>query len=75
LSGSSTFTRVQVQVLFPAIFSKPEAKSAQVEYLLLRLKQALIHLPPVIYIVEFAHRDSKPVSNDHGRFSPLVCRD
>jgi integrase len=37
-----------------------EAKSAQVEYLLLRLKQRLIELPPGVGIVEFVLHDGKP---------------
>ncbi len=37
-----------------------EAKSAQVEYLLMRLKQGLIELPPGIDIVEFVQHDGKP---------------
>jgi integrase len=36
------------------------AKAAQVEYLLLRLKQRLIELPPGIGIVEFLQRDGTP---------------
>src|SRR5207253_2906926 len=37
-----------------------QAKSAQVDYLLLRLKQRLIELPPGIGIVEFVQHDGKP---------------
>lgn len=37
-----------------------DAKAAQVEYLLLRLKQRLIELPPGIGIVEFLQHDGKP---------------
>ncbi len=37
-----------------------EAKAAQVEYLLMRLKQGLIELPPGIDIVEFVQPDGKP---------------
>lgn len=37
-----------------------EAKAAQVEYLLLRLKQRLIELPPGIGIVDFLPHDGKP---------------
>lgn len=37
-----------------------EAKAAQVEYLLMRLKQGLIELPPGIDITEFVQHDGKP---------------
>lgn len=37
-----------------------DAKAAQVEYLLLRLKQHLIELPPDVGIVEFVRHDGKP---------------
>jgi integrase len=37
-----------------------EAKAAQVGYLLMRLKQGLIELPPGIGIVEFVQHDGKP---------------
>ncbi len=37
-----------------------EAKAAQVEYLLMRLKQGLIELPPGIDIAEFVQHDGKP---------------
>jgi hypothetical protein len=36
------------------------AKSAQVEYLLLRLNQRLIELPPGVGIVEYVQHDGKP---------------
>ena len=39
-----------------------EAKSAQVDYLLLRLKQRLIELPSGIGIVEYVQHDGKPPS-------------
>ena len=41
-----------------------EAKSAQVEYLLLRLRQRLIELPPGVAIVEFVQFDGKPPARD-----------
>jgi hypothetical protein len=37
-----------------------KAKAAQVDYLLLRLKQRLIELPPGVGIVEFVQHDGKP---------------
>jgi integrase len=37
-----------------------EAKAAQVEYLLMRLRQGLIELPPGIGIAEFVQHDAKP---------------
>ena len=37
-----------------------EAKSAQVDYLLLRLKQRLIELPPGVEITDFLQHDGKP---------------
>lgn len=37
-----------------------DAKAAQVDYLLLRLKQRLIELPPAVDIVEFLRHDGKP---------------
>jgi integrase len=37
-----------------------EAKAAHVEYLLMRLKQGLLELPPDIGIVEFVQHDGKP---------------
>jgi integrase len=37
-----------------------EAKAAQIEYLLMRLKQGLIELPPGTDIVEFVQHDGKP---------------
>src|SRR5262245_66610682 len=37
-----------------------DAKAAQVEYLLMRLKQGLIELPPGIDIAEFVQHDGKP---------------
>jgi integrase len=37
-----------------------KTKSAQVDYLLLRLKQRLIHLPPGVGVVEFIRHDGKP---------------
>ena len=37
-----------------------EAKAAQVDYLLMRLKQGLIELPPGVDIVEFVQHDGKP---------------
>ncbi len=40
--------------------SEAEAKAAQVDYLLLRLKQRLIELPPGVGIVEFVQHDGKP---------------
>jgi hypothetical protein len=40
--------------------SEAQAKSSQVEYLLLRLKQRLIELPSGIGIVEFVQFDGKP---------------
>lgn len=43
-----------------------EAKAAQVGYLLLRLKQQLIELPPGVGIVEFLQHDGKPSSGPPG---------
>ena len=40
-----------------------QAKSAQVDYLLLRLKQRLIDLPPGVGIVDFIQHDGKPPSS------------
>jgi hypothetical protein len=40
--------------------SEARAKAAQVEYLLLRLNQRLIELPPGIGIVEYVRHDGKP---------------
>ncbi len=37
-----------------------EAKAAQVDYLLMRLKQGLIELPPGVDIAEFVQHDGKP---------------
>ncbi len=37
-----------------------EAKAAQVDYLLLRLKQRLIDLPPGVDIADFLQHDGKP---------------
>ena len=39
-----------------------EAKAAQVDYLLMRLKQRLIEMPPGIDVVEFVEHDGKPPS-------------
>jgi len=36
------------------------AKASQVDYLLMRLKQRLIELPPVVDIVDFDRHDGKP---------------
>src|SRR5262249_1491220 len=41
-----------------------EAKAAQVEYLLLRLKQHLIELPAGVDIVDFVQFDGKPPAPD-----------
>src|SRR5262249_46837893 len=49
-----------------------EAKASQVEYLLMRLKQRLIELPPCIDIVEFVQRDGKSPAGDPE--SPGVSR-
>ena len=43
-----------------------DAKAAQVVYLLLRLKQRLIELPPGIEIVEFLQHDGKPPTGTSG---------
>src|SRR5690348_7546938 len=42
-----------------------EAKSAQVDYLLLRLKQRLIEVPAGIGIVDFVQYDGKPPAPRH----------
>lgn len=42
--------------------SEADAKSAQVDYLLLRLKQGLIEIPPGMGIVDFVQFDGKPVT-------------
>lgn len=36
-----------------------ETKAAQVEYLLLRLKQGFVHLPPGVAITEFLEKDGQ----------------
>src|SRR5208337_5056926 len=41
-----------------------QAKSAQVDYLLLRLKQRLIELPPNVGIVDFIQHDGKPPASE-----------
>ena len=43
----------------PVTEAEAEAKAAQVDYLLMRLKQRLIELPPGIGIVEFVRHDGK----------------
>ncbi len=40
--------------------AEAEAKAAQVEYLLMRLGQGLIELPPGVGIVDFVRNDGKP---------------
>lgn len=45
--------------------NEAEAKAAQVEYLLLRLKQQLIALPPGVGIAEFLQHDGKPPAAAH----------
>jgi integrase len=40
--------------------AEAEAKAAQVEYLLMRLNQGLIELPPGVDIAEFVQHDGKP---------------
>jgi integrase len=40
--------------------SADEAEAAQVNYLLMRLKQGLIEMPPGVNIVEFVQHDGKP---------------
>jgi hypothetical protein len=52
--GRHTFTIGKVSE------AEAKAKSAQVEYLLLRLKQRLIELPPGVGIVDFIQFDGKP---------------
>ena len=37
-----------------------ESKTVQIDYLLIRLKQGLIELPPSVDIAEFDLHDSKP---------------
>jgi len=49
-----------------------EAKSAQVDYLLLRLKQRLIELPPGVGIVEFVQHDGKPPNRPEAQTSTRV---
>ena len=44
-----------------------KAKASQVEYLLMRLKQRLIDLPPGIDIVEFVQHDGKLARQTSGR--------
>ena len=46
--------------LGPVSEKEAQAKSAQVDYLLLRLDQRLIHLPPGMRIVDFVRFDGKP---------------
>jgi hypothetical protein len=43
--------------------AEAEAKAAQIEYLLMRLKQGLIGLPPGIDIAEFVQDDGKTPSD------------
>jgi hypothetical protein len=56
-----------------------EAKSAQVDYLLLRLKQRLIELPPGVAITDFLQHDGKPpdsaVAAPLGNTSLVTLRD
>src|SRR4051794_3072137 len=40
--------------------AEAESKAAQVEYLLMRLGQGLIELPPGVGIVDFVRHDGKP---------------
>ncbi len=40
--------------------AEAQAKAAQVEYLLMRLQQALIELPPGVEIVDFVRHDANP---------------
>jgi hypothetical protein len=43
-----------------------EAKAAHVDYLLMRLKQGLIELPPGVGIVELVQHDGKPPASAVG---------
>lgn len=52
--------------------AEAEAKAAQVEYLLLRLKQGLLTLPPGIGIVEFVLADGQPVAKAVAKPAPLT---
>src|SRR3954447_23199494 len=44
----------------PVAPEEAKAKAAQVDYLLLRLRQRLIELPPGVGIVEFVRHDGRP---------------
>jgi integrase len=46
-----------------------EAKAGQVQYLLLRLKQRLIHLPAGVDIVDFVSNDGKPTNPSAGNMT------
>src|SRR5262249_41965806 len=58
-----------------------EAKAAQVDYLLMRLKQGLIELPPGVGIAEFIQHDGKqpapatPVSASRKTLTLVTLRD
>jgi integrase len=45
--------------------TEARAKSSQVDYLLMRLKQRLVELPPAVDIVEFVRHDGKPPLSLH----------
>jgi hypothetical protein len=51
-----------------------EAKSAQVDYLLMRLKQRLVDLPPSIDVVEFVQFDGKSPADLAELVTPLGRR-
>lgn len=49
-----------------------KAKAAQVDYLLLRLKQGYETLPPGVDVVDFLLRDGKPVAKDGAVATPVT---
>jgi hypothetical protein len=51
-----------------------EAKSAQADYLLLRLDQRLIELPPGVDVVEFVRHDGKPPAPSGGGVAKAVAK-
>jgi hypothetical protein len=54
--------------------AEAESKAAQVEYLLMRLGQGLIELPPGVGIVDFVRHDGNPPSVSPGPRSPRPPR-
>ena len=48
-----------------------EAKTAKVDYLLMRLKQRLISLPPGTDIIDFVRHDGQPPERPEGATGPI----